>query len=395
MNSRRDNAQRWAGPLATLVLAGLLTSGVSHAQPDAAGDTPASITVPEEPVAPSVGQRGAPSLSSQKNRELLMSLGVNPDVTSMLSLLEEGIPAAAVERGLPAVPKYRIEAVSAAIQELGITGDWRATRVLADIATEKLPLGVQRILDRDLESQPIQLYDKSKYAFTRVLTQNAVVALGLLGDPNGLPALREVLRAEHPAEVRYECAIALGLLGSNEGFLSLGTLAQSKVAVESIAAFDGIYFLTGRNYGVWRETSIARREEAVRELQAWLAMDGRNVQPIRSEVLRRRLEGPPKAMADPGSLRALLRTTRNPVSQAERITARNAIYSRPQGISDEFRLMALDPMEDSDIRCEAARWYTMAEPEKSKAMLRRLRKDPNPMVSGTAETLIKSSSKGG
>jgi hypothetical protein len=367
------------------------SGGNANAQSDAAETSATLITVPDEPVAPSVGERGAPSMSSKTNRDLLMACGVNPDVDSMLRLLQEGIPPEAEKRGLAGLPKYKCEAVSAAIQELGVKGDWRATSTLSEIARGQMPLGVQRILDRDLESTAIQLYDTTKAGFIRVLTQNAVVSLGLLGDENGLPALRDVLRGNHPAEVRYECAIAMGMLGSSEGFLTLSSLAQSSAAVESIAAFDGIYFLTGRNYGVWRETSIARREEAVRSLQAWVTSEGRNVKPIRTDILRRRIEGPPAAMPDPGSLRSLLRTTRNPVNQAERIKARNAIYGRPQGVSDEFRQLALDPMEDSDIRCEAARWYAMAQPKKAKDMLHRMRKDPNPSVAGTAETLIKSS----
>jgi len=386
--SRRGKlARHVAGALCgALVLLAPNSAVAQSPEPETSGTL---ITVPEEPVAPAISERGVPSLSSKANRELLMSFGVNPNPAAMVDLLQNGFTEGAIKRGLPANPRLKSEVVSAAIQELGVLGDWSATGVLSDIARGQLPLGVQRIMDRDLETTAIQLYDQARGSIVRVLTQNAVVALGLLGDEKGLPPLRDVMRAEHPAEVRYECAIAMGLLGSNEGFLTLAGLAQSKNAVESIAAFDGIYFLTGRNYGVWRETSVARREEAVRTLQSWIAADGRNIAPIRSEVLRRRMEGPPPAMLDPGSLRSLLRTTRNPVNQAERITARNAIYSRPQGISDEFRQIALDPMEDNDIRCEAARWYAMAEPEKSKAMLRRMRKDPNPSVAGTAETLMR------
>lgn len=339
-------------------------------------------------LSPAAGGRPLEAFRSKARTEMLVSHGVDPEPVPMVAFLKGGFGEEMLLRGLPSLPENKAQVVDAAIKELGVQRDPLAVGVLSQLARGELPRGVETVLSRDLERQPVGMRDQALEACRLVFKSNAVVALGLIGDESALPAIRDALATSSDPQTRIECAVAMALMGSGEGLPALVELAGAEDARVSGAAFDALFYATGRNHGVWRETSEQRRRTAAGELAAWYRGQGIILAVNPADVLRRRMEGPPRPVSPEGSLRALLRATRNPLDQAARMDARERLAESGAAHREEFRALALDPDEDSDIRAEAARWYSMLEPKASRTVLRKLLKDENEPVANTAKTLL-------
>src|SRR5690606_14813019 len=98
-------------------------------------------------------------------------------------------------------------------------------------------------------------------------------------------------------------AVALGLMGSNDGLAPLVLLAREAESADSVAAFDSIFILTGRNYGYSVNTSIARRRQLIAELNQWFETEGHNFRVYPEEVERRSNSEIDKDTTQAGTLR--------------------------------------------------------------------------------------------
>lgn len=317
-------------------------------------------------------------------RELLLSHGINPEPGSLIHFLRNGFDLKSLPRGLPQLPQLKSEIVNAAIVELGITAAESAVPLLIEIAEQHPPKGVATIIARDFEDSPIEMVDQEVLTMTRLLSLNAVMALGLIGDERAAPTILHLIRTEPGSAFITNGAEALALMGHNDGLGALVLLAASNDANESAAAFRSIFIVTGRNYGLTENSSIAKRRQLLEQLRSWFEERGHKEPIFRSEVLRRQEVPVLPDSIDPRSLRGLLRGSSDLTNYDRRYEARQELFGLAPQRFDELEKIATDPLEDLDIRRAAMRWMTVSNARAARSIIRRLRKDENPSIGDMA-----------
>ncbi|MCC5875002.1 MAG: hypothetical protein JJU11_02170 [Candidatus Sumerlaeia bacterium] len=323
-------------------------------------------------------------------REMLMRHGINPEPTDLLKFLRTGFRESALPRGLPSEPMLKSTVTNAAIVELGVTGQEAAVPLLIEIVQGKIPSGVERIAMRDFESFPIQELDAQLDRMYQMLIINAIVALGLIGDPTAEEAILDRITRESDTGFALRGSLALGQMGSNKGFPHLYRIARNvEDRNESAEAFRLFFVLTGRNYGVTPNTSIERRRQIVKELGDWYLSQGKTFQVQRSDVMRRMRNPPRAAPIDTSSLRGILRKSRDLADFDGRLAARRHMSRVASDSFDELRSISEDTLEDLDIRRSAMFWLASGDPRGARRPLRRLRNDENQVIAETAQQLLR------
>lgn len=324
-----------------------------------------------------------------ERRELLLSHGVNPDAASMLRFLENGFDTNALPKGLPPAPQLKSEVVNGVIAELGITASDEGVPVLIRIARHDNPEAVQRIIRDDFEQLPLATQQESINRMERLLSLNAIIALGLIGDERGAPVILDMINSESGTIFTTTGAIALGEMGRSDGIPKLFALASNLESDESVPAFAAFYQLTGRNYGYSMNTPRARRRQLVAELSNWLQDHDWKPPIYRADVLRRLNSQPVVNTVDPTSLRGLLRSTMDISDYDKRYAARETLKNGASQQFEQLKSIVQDPMEELDIRRAAMQWLAIADAKKAKPIIRRQLKDENPLVAQMAASLGK------
>ncbi len=325
--------------------------------------------------------------SLEDRRELLLSHGIRPATEDLLAFLKEGFNEEALPMGLPQEPLLKIELVNQAIKELGVTGAEEAVPILMRIAERELPAGISQVLRRDFERVSMRSRGERMELAERMLSLNAITALGLIGDPRAASVVLRVMRTEPATAFTTKGALALGQMGRNDGLGAVVLLAQQTESQDSIAAFRTVYFLIGRNYGYTENTPKEMRQELAQQLETWYENEGKDVSVYRSEVMRRMMNPPPQDTTLPTSLRGLLRASRNVFDYDERYAARQKLQSVARQRVDELIAIVEDEKEDLDIRRAAMTWLAAADPERAKPVIRRQEDDENPEIATLAENL--------
>lgn len=320
--------------------------------------------------------------------ETLVSHGIATDPASLMAFLREGFDVAALPRGLPASPSLKVEVVDSAIRELAVQRSEAAVPLLIELAESRPPAAVDRIIRRDLEGLPLEYGDRAMAESVELLATNATVALGLIGDERAIPALLARLRSPLPAAPKADAAVALGMMGRGEGLEEMLALARRVESNDCVLAFATVYILTGRNYGVSINTSLARRRALVDELERWYHGGGKETPIYRSEVRRRQSAPPQATVLEPNSLRGMLRDTFNVFDYDRRFLARQHLRDQMNSRFDELSAIVADPMEELDVRRAAMQWIVVANPNGSKSVLRRQRRDENPMIRDAADAML-------
>jgi HEAT repeat protein len=327
--------------------------------------------------------------NQHERHQMLLSHGINTDAESLQRFLESGFPESAMARGLPSRPTVKSEVVNTALQELGYLQSRSAVPVLVKMLEGQTPPGADRIIMRDVEILPLEQAQERRELTAKILRLNAIVALGLIGDKSAADAIRACMDREVGGDFVSEGAIALALLEDPRGLQPLLGLAK-RVSQQSLrATYATVFYITGRNYGVTEETSIARRKDIEKQFEQWLATEGASFKPSRADVLRRRSIGyiiPPPPM---DSLRGLLKGSRTKDSYDTRYAARQRLQMIAQGARPELEQIATDPMEDIDIRRAAMDWLAAANPKEARSTIRSIaRRDENPDIRERAEVLL-------
>lgn len=329
-----------------------------------------------------------PDPEIDERRELLLRHGVSPDGASLLAFLREGFQESGLPRGLPRDPMLKSTVVNAAIVELGVTAQEMAVPLLSEIVKGNLPSGAERIALRDFESLPISELETQLERMHQMLAINAIVALGLIGDQAAERAVLERMTREGNAAFVTRGALSLGQMGSNKGLSHLYRMARNIESDDSAEAFRLIYVLTGRNYGVTPNTSLERRRQIVKDLGEWYLAHGETFQVQRSDVMRRMRNPPMTAPIDSGSMRGLLRKSRDLSDFDGRLAARRQLSRIAPDSFNELRSIAEDPVEDLDIRRAAMFWMASGDPRGSRRTLRRLRSDENALIAEVARQIL-------
>lgn len=322
-----------------------------------------------------------------ERRELLISHGIMPVPEEMIRFLRQGFDEEGIPAGLPTEPRLKIQVVNETIAELGISGAEVAVPILIEIMERNPPPAVERILARDFEPIPIQRRKNQIDLARRMLSLNAVTALGLIGDEEAAGPVLETMRTESATGFTTKGAIALGQMGRNDGLASLVLLASQVDNPDSVAAFQAIYVLTGRNYDYGENTSLARRRQIVDDLRTWFENEGSELPVYRAEVLRRAANPPPPEIVDPQSLRGLLRQSRDVTDFDKRYAVREKLQQIAPARLDDLEKIARDPYEDLDIRRAAMVWLAATDPEEAKSIIKKLEDDENPVIARLAETM--------
>ncbi len=324
-----------------------------------------------------------------ERRELLLSHGVNPQPEEMIYFLNEGFSEKQLLGELPETPVLKSEIVNACIEELGVTGSVAAVPVLTQLVQKEFPPGVDRIVRMDFESVPI---DEKKDAITfmkRALCLNSITALGYIGESAPIPVVLEAIRSETGTIFTTKGGISLGLMGSNEGIGPLVLLASEIESPSAVAAFDALYILTGQNYGVTQNTSLARRQLLLSQLKDWYEKEGAEAPVYRAEVLRRMKAPRITPQPDSSTLRGLLRMSRDVSSFEKRYAATEKLKGVAAERFDDLKSICLDEMEDLDIRRAAMLYLSGANPKKARRVLDRLEDDQNQSIAQYSISLQK------
>lgn len=338
---------------------------------------------------PAVGILQDPGAAQRE--ELLVSHGISTDAETLLFFLRHGFNEAALPKGLPAQPRLKSVVVDAAIQELGLQASTDAVSLLMEFASGQYTDAVERIIRRDFERLPVQQVRQQAGKMRRVLAMNSMVALGLIGDERAIPAVKAAMASAQETGFITNGALALGQMGSAAGIGPVVELAQNIKSPDSVAAFNTIYVLTGRNYGYGPNTSVARREQLAKELENWFAAEGAAVEVYRTDVLRRQQVPPAPTEFDPDSLRGLLRAARDAQigNFEKRYAARERLATIAAQSFTELAAIVTDPYEDLDVRREAMYWLAMADPDKAERIIKRQRDDENAVIAEVARVILR------
>lgn len=379
---------RTAAPALGLAAALVLSPRMSmHATAQDGRPSLRTQATPAAPTATPWRDTIVPDPGARARREMLLSHGINPEPAAMLRFLENGFDPKMMERGLPDDPALKSAVVDAVLRELGLTAAPEGLPMLQRIAARNLPPGVLAIIERDFEAFPLNARDNQVSVMGSALSMNAVVGLGLIGDRAAAPVVLDAMRRERPTGFITNGAIALGQMGLNDGIPSVVLLASDPNSADSVAAFETLYVLTGRNYGYTRNTSMARRRQLVADMRQWFEQEGRSVPVYRSEVLRRMQRPLMPADMEPGSIRSLIRGTQDLGNYDRRYAARAELRRVSKARIDEFESIISDPLEDTDIRSGAMMWLAAADPKRARTVIRRYENDENRMVAETAKSL--------
>lgn len=323
-------------------------------------------------------------------RQVLLSHGVNPYAADLIAFLNDGFRVDDLPKGLPKDPTMKTQVLNAAIVELGLTGAEEAVPILTRIARRDLPTGARAIVRRDFESLPVDTIDTQVKTVERALSLNAITALGFIGNRDAAPVILEMMRTEPATAFVTKGAISLGQMGMNDGIPAVVLLASDPASDDSVAAFETVYILTGRNYGYSIYTPMARRRELIAQLKQWLEQGGAS-EPIGRLDVMRRMQNPPRSEAplDTASLRGLLRASVDIGDYDKRYAARETLTASAPQRFDELKLIVQDTREDLDIRRAAMQWLSISNPKKAKSIIDRQRKDENEVIAAFAVSLEK------
>ncbi|MEO8377252.1 MAG: hypothetical protein ABI579_06245 [Candidatus Sumerlaeota bacterium] len=362
------------------------TSGVSAQDPG-----PGTATL-KKAVVPGVGEIFAVTQASDSKavdrRQMLLSHGVNPLPADLINFLQNGFNTQSLPKGLPDKPVMKSEVINAAIAEIGLTGVEEAVPILTEIAQQQLPPACLRIAERDFEQVPIDKKESQLTLLRQVLSLNAITALGYIGDASAVQVVLDQVRAESATAFVTKGAIALGMMGRNDGLPGVVLLASDVNSEDSAAAFDTIYILTGRNYGYTVNTPLAKRRQLLSQMKEWFEKEGSSVPINRADVLRR-INNPPKTFSDPsdGSLRGLLRRSMDFSDYDGRYAARDVLTKQSKNEFDELKAIVQDDQEELDVRRGAMQWLTIANPKKARSIIRGQQKDENKIIADLARSL--------
>lgn len=312
------------------------------------------------------------SRQQAERHEILLAHGIDTTPTAMMAFLREGFSADIESRGLPQAPRNKTDVVNRTVEELGFQRVSEAVPMLTAIVDNEFPTGAAAVIRRDVENLPLNDADAREVDFRTLVRLNAIVALGLIGDPSAAGAVSRAMQRETGAGFVTEGAIALGLMDDPAGLPALVTLAKSAPAEYLEGIYGAVFILTGRNYGVTSQTAPARQRTVQAELAAWSQANTATLPLGRGEILRRRAVGYTVPAAPLETLRGALKASRDPRSYDARYAANLRLRTLVPGSVDEVRAIAEDETEDTDVRWAAMEWFAATQPREARKVLGRI-----------------------
>ncbi len=310
----------------------------------------------------------------------------------LLDFLENGFPNSVKLNDLPKNPEEKTQLLIYAIQEMGKRHKKEAVPLLIRYANLDFPSGANKIIQRDIETVPINGRMNEQTKLYSYLKYNAINSLGWIRDVKALPVIKENFQRESETIIKIQYALCLGMLGDAESVNYLVEQIGNNEQTESAASALNFYYLTGVNPGISVNTSKAKKIEQVKLVQDWWKQNSNNYKINVIEAGRRRLEpfdDLPKVQE--GSLRALLLASSFYLDFSNKyksFEAREELKKNGDKYIDDYEKIAFDKMEDLRIRQEAIRKYFGVKQKKSKRLLKKLLKDENTQIVELAKDLL-------
>lgn len=329
-------------------------------------------------------------------RFALEAHGVKGGKKELIAFLERGLPKDRLSR-MPEEPAEKCQLAIDAMARLAQARAREAVPVLVSIAALQLPKGVQMLMEIDLERTSPQSRGQYQDTALRLLQFNAVNALGLIGAPEGLEVVRAVFVQETNAAARIQHALSLACLGDGSGLEFLVQQIEQQNRRESAAAARVFTMITGEDFGYSEYTALRARRPRARQYRDWLKKNSARFVPNRDEVMKRRLEPRNPVPYQPRNTRDLLKLAACYFDLHNALGSRDARVRLKQAgpaLNPELERIALDPMEDLDVRMEAMNWYYENNRSGARALMQRLRRDENTEIEDKANALLEQIEEG-
>jgi HEAT repeat protein len=326
--------------------------------------------------------------TSDRATEDLKAHGIGTSEDELIRFLQEGLPRTT---GLPKRPVEKSQLIIDAMAMLANMESRAAVPVITKIARFDTSIGAFRVIEMDVEKTSPQARDDFRVRAYRLIQYNAINALGLIGDPQSANLIRSILQQEQAAGAQIQYSLCLASLGDPSGINYLVKLIELQNRRESAAAAKAFYYITGQDFGFTENSPIrARQQLSSRDAQWWNQNRGTFRVDVNA-VRERRLNPKSHDIYAARSTRDLLKLAANYFDFNNTLGSRDArkqISSAGSSLNKEFERLALNEMEDLDVRIEAMNWYFEANRSDPLDILKKLRRDENPEIVDKANTLI-------
>lgn len=227
----------------------------------------------------------------------LRAHGLAASPAALVRFLEDGFAPATDMAGLPAEPALKSQLLLDAIVECARLQVVDASPILGRLMRGTLSEGIRTVLEWDVSQQRPSERRAFRERVLRRLRINAIVALGLIGDPERVYELNVVFEREKEPAFKMPAALALATMGSPVGLPYLVREVRRANRTTSVEAAAALKLITGIDYGPDPDAPVMRRREAARQWKAWWKSEGQTFRPRRDRVLARRVA--PKVRPNP------------------------------------------------------------------------------------------------
>lgn len=322
----------------------------------------------------------------------LKAHGVEVDEQSLINFLENGL---AKMEALPARPLEKSQLLIDAMAKLSNMRSAAAVPIISRIARFDNTVKSFKIVEYDVSKTTSQSREDFRQRAYRLVQFNAVNALSLIGNPESADIVRNVLAQERTAGAQIQYAICLASLGDTSGVDYLVALINMRNRKESAAAAKAFFFITGEDFGYTEDSPVRARAALAPRYSEWWQHYRQTFRVNPEAVRERRLNANAPKVAAARSTRDLLKLAanyfdfNNTLGSAD---ARKTLNAAGSSLNAEFKKVALNQMEDLDVRMEALNWYFEANRRSANTdpmeIYKPLRKDENPEIADKVATLL-------
>jgi hypothetical protein len=279
------------------------------------------------------------------------------------------------------------------IQELTRLKYQPALPMLIRTAKGDLTMGQKSLVNYDCDSISPSLREGKKTQLSDFLRFNALNALGLMENPEVLPALQEIFTNSSPNLFKINAALGMACLDHGEGIDFLVRQMERDNLFLARESASALSFITGMDLDFGIYTPISRRERTIKSVKKWWKENQAGFRPNGREILERRLYVKTMPPPDMRSVRDLVRAAANYSdfdNRMKSLDAREKLTEMGGTVLPELKVMCLDEEEDLNIRIEAIRRYArLASWNDAVKVLKKGKKDKNPEIRDVCKDLLK------
>jgi hypothetical protein len=239
--------------------------------------------------------------------ERLRVHNIAPTPAVLTSFLQNGFARGTTLSDLPTTPALKSQIVIDAIVEVSRQRVMEAGPILGRLTLGLPSDGIRTIIQWDVAQQRPGERATFETDLMKRLRHNAIVALGLIGDPKRLYELMVVFDHEKDPNVKIPCALALSAVGSRQGLSYLISEVGRANRTTSVTAGEALKYITGHDFGPTVDDPVSRRKAAASAWKNWSRNDGKLFRPDGDQIRARRLTPPIRPNPrDPRTVRDLV-----------------------------------------------------------------------------------------